>query len=1011
MNHQLSLITLGPPALRTAASTEGALIFGPSKPLALIAYLAFAVGRRASRDRLLDLLWGDMDPERARRTLRQTTWQIRHRLGNEALVGERDELTLCLDLSTDRDDFLAALATGDLELAVRLYTGSFFTSFAAPGAVEFEHWADLERERLRANYRQALEALARRRMVAGRFRDARQYATALRDDDPAREASWRLLFECLLAAGDSWNAGVEAASLERLLADSGRRAEPATRRLLATAREDGPAAAPLDRSDLDVELIGRETEFATILEAWERVREGAGRHLRLVAAPGLGKTRLLREVRNRLAAGGARVVLARAQPAERHLAYACAAEIARRLSELPGAIGVSPDAAAALVALAPATSSRLHTAADPATGDEALRRRTLAVREVLAAVSEEQPLAMLVDDAHWADPTSSVILAALLHRLGDLHVLVVTAERPGLGADIDTPNTLTLTLPAFTASECEDVMTSCGALPNEPWARGIGARLAETTGGSPLLLLETLQLCLDSGLLELEGSWHCAHPEGLESALASGSAVRRRIEALDQADADLLSLVACAGTPVGEERLTAAATKSRSEIAPRLALLERHGFVALSGGAAEVSHDEIAAAALARLTEEGLRDAHRRLGLALLADQALALHEYPLATDHLVRGGAEEQLDGLYARYLRAVPGPRARKQDEGLARAMLGEHTTAERVGQLLASRPWVRRLGPAVLGVAAGVLLILAAAAMLLPRSAGPASKATRTALVVAPFEADPTLIPSPVIEIQDDEGRRVPWAQDSVYVDVQGGRGQLAGRTSRRAQNGRATFDGLDLILPDSVRRSGQPVLVRFWARGLRPTAWSATSSSPPTLFLERGTLNGQALAPPDPGLVVEVGDSIVGDLHLRYSSPWSAASVMLGGTPTWGDKRASYFTIKPLVTPLKDGRQHVAIRLAGPSRPGRYHLILFFRAETDVRYIASGTNWTVGHAVWDDGNDVADWSDAQLEQANARGRTPSRLLQNPQGMTGALVPATVIEVVAKEAAGNRLTAPAP
>ena len=993
------LVTLGPPALlRTTRPGDDGTIFGPSKPLAVITYLALAVGQRASRDRLIDLLWSDIDPGRVRQTLRQTTWQIRHRLGHDVLAGERDELALCVKLSIDRDEFLAALSAGELERAVGLYTGSFFASFAAPGAVEFEHWADLERERLRANYREALETLARRQLASGRFREARDYAVALRDDDPAREGPWRLLLECLLAAGDAWNVGVEAASLERLLADSDRPGEAATLRLLAACRETEAPLAHVERPLLGVELIGREAEFATILETWEGVRSGAGRHLRVAAAAGLGKTRLLRDVRNRLAAAGASVVLARAQPAERHLAYAYAAEIATGVSELPGAIGVSPEAASALVALAPATSSRFHVPADPATGEEALRRRAFAVDELLAAVSEERPVALLLDDVHWADPSSAVILEAFLQRIGETHILAVTAERPGSRAVTTASQTATLQLRALTESDCEDVMTSSGALPDEPWARTIGARLAATTGGSPLLLLETLQLCLDNRWLVLEGGWRRNDPDGLESALLSGTAVRRRIEALQATDASLLTLIAGAGTPVAEKRLASAAMQPRPDVVARLEHLELHGFVARSARGWEVSHDEIAVAALARISDEELRQAHCRLGLALVADEELDVPEYPLAAYHLIHGAAEEQLTGLYIRYLQAVPGPPVRQRDKELALAMLGEDATGERVIRLLEGRPWARRIGLRRVSVAVGVVVGLMAVAVLVRESGAP-SPPTQAAFVVAPVEADPTLVPSPVIELQDDQGRRATSAGDTVYADVPGGQAHLVGQTALRANHGRAIFEALDLILSDSAQQLGKPVIVRFWAKGLRPVEWSPTSLPRPALFLERGTLNQQILTPPNPSIVVTVGDSISGDLHLRYTSPWSAASVLLGGTSTWGDKRSNYFTIKPLVTPLKDGRQHIRIRLEGPSRPGRYHLIVLFQAETDVKFIASGTNWTVGHPVWDDGNDVADWSPTQLTQANALGQVSNPVLRVPQGSAPAWVPATAIEVVAK------------
>lgn len=385
------------------------------------------------------------------------------------------------------------------------------------------------------------------------------------------------------------------------------------------------------------------------------------------------------------------------------------------------------------------------------------------------------------------------------------------------------------------------------------------------------------------------------------------------------------------------------------------------------------------------------------LGTALLAGGGLDPAEYPLVADHLVRAGAEELLPSLHARHLQAAPGRVPPRQDELLAQAMLGEHATRERVKRLLQSRPLMRRIDARIWLPAAG-LSVLAMAGAIYVRGTG-GGPPTRIAFAVAPVEADPTLNPSPVIELQDDEGRRAVSAEDSVYVEVASGPARLAGRTAQRAHHGLATFDALDLMRSDAVRDSGTQVVLRFRAPGLPPIEWSPTALPSPTLFLEDGTVDGQVVAPPNPTIAVRPGDSIIADLHLRYTSPWSAASVLLGGTPTWGDKRTSYFTLKPLVTPVEDGRLHVAIRLPGPSRPGRYHLILFFQAETDVRFIASGTNWTMGRPVWNDGNDVADWTLAQIARANASGQTPNRVLRMPQGTSVASVPATAIEVVVK------------
>jgi DNA-binding SARP family transcriptional activator len=198
-NPQLTLVTLGTTALRAEANVA---LFDLGKPLALITYLSCAPDRAAAREHLIDLLWGDVGPDAAKHALRQTLWYIRKRLGDRPLIVGGDMLRIVAPIDFDRDRFLAAVADNSVENVVQLYTGDFFPGFAAPGGVEFERWADIERQRLRGFFWRAAETVVRRWMSTGRLRDAQALARRVRDSDPLREGGWRLLFETLIAGGE-----------------------------------------------------------------------------------------------------------------------------------------------------------------------------------------------------------------------------------------------------------------------------------------------------------------------------------------------------------------------------------------------------------------------------------------------------------------------------------------------------------------------------------------------------------------------------------------------------------------------------------------------------------------------------------------------------------------------------------------------------------------------------------------------------------------------------------------
>jgi predicted ATPase len=366
--------------------------------------------------------------------------------------------------------------------------------------------------------------------------------------------------------------------------------EPSTRSLLNAARrsESEQGAATDAEQGLIAELVGREREFSAIISAWERARVGTYTHLHVTAPAGMGKTRLLNDVHARLRAMRARVVHIRGNLGARDLPYALASDLAAGLAELPGARGVSTGAAGALVALNPTLSSyysaSYSASPDRSDGDEALRRRAVAVRELIVAVADENPVALLVDDVQWADSASRMLLGSVLGGLGGHRVLVVSAARPYAKAKLAGSDTIELTLAPLSLTEIGALMASLGELPDEPWVPAVPEAMHQASDGSPLLVLENLQLALDRGLLERgRKGWSSPDPGGLFDMLLTGGALRHRLQDGLAADGPLLTLLAVAGVPLATDVLARAATAELREVEDRLAALERRNLVTRAG--------------------------------------------------------------------------------------------------------------------------------------------------------------------------------------------------------------------------------------------------------------------------------------------------------------------------------------------------------------------------------------------------------------------------------------------
>ncbi len=710
----LTLRTLG--GIGLYSGDADAPVLGAGKPIALLVYLRALPGRRASREHLLDVLWADLEPTAARHALRQMTLYLRQRAGTHVLEATDGELALTTSFGSDRDAFLDAVESGNLPEAVALYRGEFLPGFAVPGGVGFEHWADTERQRLRLLFQRAAESLAREHLKQGHFRRARDLARRARDADPLDESGWRLLLEACLAQGDRVTAFAEGQRLEEVLNAENRLPEPATRVMLRQVKAEPDDAEQPSEHALVAELIGREREFAALLAAFGRARRGAAQVASVVAPAGLGKTRLLRDLAHRLAAGGNTAVYVRAHPGDRDVPWSYAAEVVRQLAARPGAGGVSPATAASLVALDPSLSGRFSATPDPATGDEAYRRRSAAVAELVQAVSEERPLALLFDDQHWADPTSRDALQRMVPRVRGARVLLVFAARPGdalhrLEADE------AFSLAPLDGEQVDALVASFGALPDAPWTQDLGVRLHAATSGSPLLVLETLQLALESGCLGLaEGRWSCGDPKALDALLEAGSALARRIAQLDRVEGWLLLVLALAGTPLKSEPIAAASGRDRERTLADLQVLERRGLVARFGDEWSVAHDEIAAEVEARADPRQRGAAHAALGRggALLAESS-GPATLRAAARHLAAASLDQELASLATRWIRAARASGDRRTARALVEDLLGSATDGDRVRSLVASLPWTVRFDRGRILAAAGAVVAVLAVASL--------------------------------------------------------------------------------------------------------------------------------------------------------------------------------------------------------------------------------------------------------------------------------------------------------
>jgi DNA-binding SARP family transcriptional activator len=730
---RLSLVTLGEPGLYLHTADGEARLLDAGKPLALLIYLACARGREATRDYLIELLWAHLEHDRAQSGLRQAVWQIKNRLGDAAISATRDRVALVAPVQCDRDGLIAAAGAGDIERVVDLYRGDFVSGFAAPGGSSFDEWAELERATLRRLFLRAAAEVVNDRLATGKARDAIALARRARDADPLNQRAWRSVLESLIAGGDAIGARTEADALNYLLEQEDIEPDPATRSLLRTLRESDVAAvheAQEGSPDLVAELVGREREFAAVVAAWAGIDAGHVRRFHIVAPAGLGKTRLLLDLRNRLRASGGRAVYLRADFVARDIPFAFVSDITARLARMRGGRGISAQSASTLVTLNPALSAIYPGATpDSAGDDEVLRRRTLALRELVSSVADDDPIALLIDDLHWSDAHSFRMLIAALNGIEKSRLLVVTAARPPLDRVVAF-EAITMELTPLDADDVAELLSSLAELPPDSWTPSFVQSLADTTRGSPLLIVETIRLLMENELLVLaDERWITPDPGTLSRAISEEGALRRRLAALAVDEYRVLLILAVAGMPISRELLDDV-MRSSNISTNGLIGLERRGLVRCDADTVTV-HDEHAATVVETADPPALARVASLLGRALLRRAGRDPHGLSVAATLLARDAANNRVElaDTFAEFARVRRLAADRRSDRLLARELLGPSTSDDLERTLVNGLPWLVRARlvsrariTATLAVTAVLLLATTIAAAVLERPARP-------------------------------------------------------------------------------------------------------------------------------------------------------------------------------------------------------------------------------------------------------------------------------------------------
>lgn len=391
-------------------------------------------------------------------------------------------------------------------------------------------------------------------------------------------------------------------------------------------------------------LVGRKNELAEARALWDRATMGQGQMLLISGEPGIGKTRLTRELITQVEVMNGRVLLGECY-AEGGAPYAPFALIIRRAfaNGTGSSLNLPDHIMADLLNLSPNLwphypDIKPNPPLEPQLEQQRLFENMVAL---FKAISEERPVMIIIEDAHWADSGSLAMMRHIARRIGKLPIMIVATYRE-VELDENLPfNQVLLDLNRerlairikLSRFGKEDTEALLSALFEEEITPSFLEGIFRETEGNPFFVEEVCKSLVESGQLYFEdGAWQRPAMTEMTIPQSVRVTIQTRVSNLPQEYQDTLKLAAILGREFDYDTLVEASEIDEDQVIDSLEAAERVQLIESTSG---VSFTFVHALIPSTLVESvhmlRRRRMHRKVAVAIEKidpddDEALARH-------------------------------------------------------------------------------------------------------------------------------------------------------------------------------------------------------------------------------------------------------------------------------------------------------------------------------------------------------------------------------------------------
>jgi class 3 adenylate cyclase/tetratricopeptide (TPR) repeat protein len=418
------------------------------------------------------------------------------------------------------------------------------------------------------------------------------------------------------------------------------------------------------------ELVGREEELELLSRRWSRAKAGEGQVVLLSGEAGIGKSRLSAALMEGLAAEPHTRLRYFCSPQHSDSAfYPLIGQFERaagfahddtqqtkldKLDALLGQTSTSAQDAALLADLLSLPNDGRYPAMDDLAPEQRRQRTLAALGAQVETLARSSPVLMILEDAHWSDPTSLEVFGRTVDQIASLRVLLIATFRPEFKAPwVGQPHVAVLALNRLghrNVAALIDRVVGNKALPSD-----IRKDIIERTDGIPLFVEEMTKAVLEAGG-ELEAMQTAAAVPSPARAVPASlhASLMARLDRLGPTK-EVAQIGAALGREFSHALLAAVAHKPEAELGSALDRLIRAGLLFRKGVPPHATylfkHALVQDAAYGTLLRQPRRALHARIADALEGQFAdIAASQPELLAHHCTEAGLIDKVAALWCK-------------------------------------------------------------------------------------------------------------------------------------------------------------------------------------------------------------------------------------------------------------------------------------------------------------------------------------------------------------------------